>query len=83
MYTCEVVLKTVQETRESVGIIGKFWRFLGEIQGKFGENWGIVFPPWGNNIPWRGNQFPPCRRKGGKMRENCFTKITIWGLCVK
>ena len=72
VHTCEVVLKTARETGES-GVIIK----------KLGENWGIVFPQRRNRIPWRGNQFPPRRGKKEEMRENCFTKIPIWGICVK
>ena len=79
MYTCEIGLKTAHETEESVGMIGK----SKEFRGKLGGNWGIVFPQWGHKIPWRGKQFPPRRGKKGKMKGNCFTKIPIWGICVK
>ena len=56
MYTCEVVLKTAQETGESGEISRNYWEIWGiwgEIRVKLGENWGIVFLQWGNRIPWR------------------------------
>ena len=65
MYICEVVLKTAHETGESGRISRNHWE-IGGIRGKLGENWGIVFPQWGNRIPWRGNQFPPHRGKKGE-----------------
>ena len=78
MYTCEVVMKTAQKTGESVGIIqksGEFGGNSGEIQGKFGGNCGKIGELC---FPNEETEFPD-----GKMREKCYTKIPIWGICVK
>ena len=50
-YTCEFVLKTAQETGESVGIIGK----SGKIGGKFWGNWGKLVNFGGNRGKLGGN----------------------------
>ena len=50
------------------------WEKIGELSFPNGET---EFPGGEINSP------PPCLGKRVKMRENCFSKIPIWGICVK
>ena len=52
------------------------------IIGKLGENRGLCFPNGEIEFPDREINFPHITEKLGKMRENCFTKIPIWGMNV-
>ena len=83
MYICEVVLKTAQETggirRNHWEIGGTRWNLggnSGEISGKIGRKLENCVSPMGKQNSLTGG-------KRGKMSENCFTKIPIWGICVK
>ena len=72
MYTCEVVLKTVQETGESGGIIGK----LGEFGGNSGKNWGeigkLCFPNGETEFPDEQINFPHIGENEGKLFHKNF-----------
>ena len=82
-------MKIAQETGESGGIIGNRENSEG-IRGKLvgnsseiGRKLGNCVSPIGKQNFLTKNLFPPHRGKRAKMRENCFTKIPIWGTCVK
>ena len=84
-----MILKTAQETGESGGIIGSRGNSEG-IRGKIvgnsreiGRKLGNCVSPIGKQNSLTKNLFPPHRGQRAKMRENCFTKIPIWGICVK
>ena len=78
MYTCEVVLKTAQETGESQGISKNHWEIVG-IRGKLGNCVSLM----GKQSSLARKSIPPSSGERGEMKENCSTKIPIWGICVK
>ena len=85
MYTCEVVLKTAQETGESGGISRNHWEIggirgnSGEIRGKLGGNSGIVFPPMVKQNSLAGKSISPT---SGKNEGKLFHKNSHLGnLC--
>ena len=85
MYTCEVVLKTAQETGESGGIIRNHWE-IGRIQGKFRGNWGKIGEmcfPLGKQNSMAGKSIPPTSGKKGENEGKLFPKIPIWGIFMK
>ena len=78
MYTCEAVLKTAQETGESGEISRNHWEIRGNSGGNSREIGELCFPNWETEFPGGKINFLHIGKK-----KNCFTKIPIWGICVK
>ena len=84
MYTCEVVLKTAQETGESQGISKNHWEIVG-IWGKFKGNLGkigeLCFPDGKTELPGEEINSPLIGGKG-RNEGKLFNKNSHLGnLC--